>query len=106
MGFTSICVRKVLLATKLSGDDDDDDDHYYQYQRSLGDIDGDEEDDSGDVDDDLYFVKGRSSRLPAGLLLLGKGKGPDSDKKERKLVQKVQKVETTTFPADKIRDFV
>ena len=77
-------------------DDDGDDD--------ADDTDDDDGDDNGD--DNLYFVKGRSSRLPARLLLLGKGKGPDSDKKERKLVQKVQKVETTTFPADKIRDFV
>ena len=35
----------------------------------------DEDDDGDDGDDDLYCVKGRSSRLPARLLLLGKGKG-------------------------------
>ena len=43
----------------------------------------DSDDDDGD-DDDLYCVKGRSSWLPARLLLLGKRKGPDSDKKEKK----------------------
>ena len=54
-------------------------------QNDKDDIDTDGDDaDEEEGDDDLYCVKGRSSRLPARLLLLGKGKGLDKKKKLKK----------------------